>query len=103
MLESETGLNATRSAIFNGERLQMSTFISGKVCYVLLIQDDVTRIITSVQFDETRSIWTVGAARAKTRHQNLRSGYRKTRCIPIDAGKGKGAMRLSIKADKKSR
>jgi hypothetical protein len=32
---------------------------------VLLRKDDVTRIIASVQFDETRSVWTVGAACAK--------------------------------------
>jgi hypothetical protein len=79
-LESETSSNATSSAIFNGKRLQTSTFVSSKVCYDLLIKDDVTRMITSVQLDETQSIWTVGAARAKMLQQNLPSGYRKTRC-----------------------
>jgi hypothetical protein len=44
---------------------------------VLLVKDDVTRIITSVQFDETRSVWTVNAARANI-HKSRQSQHSKS-------------------------
>jgi hypothetical protein len=68
---------------------------------VLLVKDNVTRIITSVQFDETRSVWTVNAARANIHKYDSRI-YKvdtETPCvIPIDVGRGNGAVGPFIKA-----
>jgi hypothetical protein len=67
---------------------------------VLLIKDGVTRIITSVQFDETRSIWTVRTARTK-RHKYDSRIYQIDTATPgvisIDIGRAKSEVGASIK------
>jgi hypothetical protein len=67
---------------------------------VLLIKDGVTRIITSVQFDETKKKWTVRAARAKMHKYDSRIYEVDTTTpdeIPIDVGTGKSAVGPLIK------
>jgi hypothetical protein len=72
---------------------------------VLLVKDNVTRIITSLHFDETRSVWTVLAARAKRHKYDSRIYNVDTETpdvIPIDVGRGKNAVGPLIKAYKQA-
>jgi hypothetical protein len=72
---------------------------------VLLVKDSVTRIITSLHFDEARSVWTVLAACAKLHKYDSRIYDVDTETpdvIPIDVGRGKGALGPLIKAYKQA-
>jgi hypothetical protein len=67
---------------------------------VLLIKEGVTRIITSVQFDETRKKWTVRAACAKMHKYDSRIYEVDTATpdeIPIEVGRGRDAVGPLIK------
>jgi hypothetical protein len=68
---------------------------------VLLRRDDVTRIITSVQFDENEKKWTVRAARAKMHNYDSRIYEVDTATpdeISIVVGRGKNQVGQLIKA-----
>jgi hypothetical protein len=71
-----------------------------------MIKDDVTWVITSLQFDENRSVWTVRAARVKIHKYDSRMYEVDTKIpcvIPIDVGKEKSAVGPPRKASNKSR